>query len=71
MVKRFEVSLDQSGTRSRPRDAKSTRPAVVNSPDEINGNLSTVIITPLSSNKPEISDPRADAVSEERTRDGA
>lgn len=48
MVKRFEVymvNLDPEAS----KDAKNTRPAVVISPDEMNANLSNVIIAPLSS----------------------
>lgn len=49
MVKRFDVFLvsldDEVG-----KDAKNTRPCVVVSPDEINRNISTVIVAPLSSN---------------------
>jgi mRNA interferase MazF len=48
MVKRFEVylvSLDPLPS----KDAKNTRPAVVISPDEVNGNLDSVIIAPISS----------------------
>jgi mRNA interferase MazF len=33
------------------KDAKNTRPAVVISPDEMNRNLSSVIVAPLSSTK--------------------
>ena len=48
MVKRFDVyliNLDERPT----KDAKNTRPAVVISPDEVNRNLSSVIVAPLSS----------------------
>ncbi|MBX7056231.1 MAG: type II toxin-antitoxin system PemK/MazF family toxin [Pyrinomonadaceae bacterium] len=49
MVERFDVFLvsldDEVG-----KDAKNTRPCVVVSPDEINRNISTVIVAPLSSN---------------------
>lgn len=50
MVKRFEVylvNLDADPT----RDAKNTRPAVILSPDELNRNLESVIIAPLSSTR--------------------
>jgi mRNA interferase MazF len=49
MVERFDVflvSLDDAVG----KDAKNTRPCVVVSPDEINRNISTVIVAPLSSN---------------------
>lgn len=50
MVNRFDVFLinldaDFSG------EARNTRPGVVISPDELNHNLGTVIIAPLSSTK--------------------
>lgn len=51
MVERFDVylvSLDAEPS----RDAKNTRPCVVVSPDEINRNISTVLIAPLSSAGP-------------------
>ncbi len=48
MVNRFDVFLvnldDEAGG-----DAKITRPAVVISPDELNRNLQTIIIAPISS----------------------
>jgi mRNA interferase MazF len=49
MVKRFEVylvSLDPEPS----TNAKNTRPCVIISPDEMNDNLRTVIIAPISSN---------------------
>ena len=48
MVARFDVflvSLDADIS----REAKNTRPCVVVSPNEMNGNISNVIIAPLSS----------------------
>ena len=48
MVNRFDVyliNLDENPS----KDAKNTRPAVVISPDELNRNLTTVIVTPISS----------------------
>lgn len=50
MVKRFEVYLVNLDPHPS-RDAKNTRPCVVISPDEINRNLETVIIAPLSATK--------------------
>jgi mRNA interferase MazF len=50
MVSRFEVhlvNLDAEVT----ADPKNTRPCVVISPDEVNGNLASVIIAPLASTK--------------------
>ncbi|MFN2501440.1 MAG: type II toxin-antitoxin system PemK/MazF family toxin [Pyrinomonadaceae bacterium] len=47
MVTRFDVylvNLDAEPT----SDAKNTRPCVVVSPDEMNGNISSVMIAPLS-----------------------
>ena len=47
MVERFDVylvSLDSAPS----KDAKNTRPCVVISPDEMNRNIQTVIIAPLS-----------------------
>ena len=47
MVNRFDiylVNLDDVAT----RDAKNTRPCVVVSPDEMNHNLSHVVIAPIS-----------------------
>ena len=52
MVNRFDVfmiNLDPSPS----ADAKNTRPAVVISPDEMNHNIHTVIIAPLSSTQTE------------------
>ena len=48
MVKRFEVYLINLDPHPS-KDAKNTRPAVVISPDEVNGNLDSIIIAPLSS----------------------
>ena len=51
MVNRFDVylvSLDAEPS----KDAKNTRPCVVISPDEVNHNISNVIIAPLSSAGP-------------------
>ena len=48
MVNRFDVyliNLDENPS----KDAKNTRPAVVISPDELNRNLTTVIVAPISS----------------------
>jgi mRNA interferase MazF len=48
MVNRFDlylVSLDPEPS----ADAKNTRPCIVISPDELNRNLDTVIIAPISS----------------------
>ncbi len=50
MVKRFEVYLVNLDSQPS-KDAKNTRPCIVISPDEINRNLETVIIAPLSSTK--------------------
>jgi mRNA interferase MazF len=50
MVRRFEVflvNLDAEVT----RDPKNTRPCVIISPDEVNRNLSSVIIAPLASTR--------------------
>lgn len=47
MVERFDVylvSLDSPPS----KDAKNTRPCVVVSPDEMNRNIQTVVIAPLS-----------------------
>jgi mRNA interferase MazF len=52
MVNRFDVfllNLDEIPS----DDPKNTRPAVVVSPDELNRNVDTVIIAPLSSTKAE------------------
>jgi mRNA interferase MazF len=48
MVSRFEVYLVNLDAKVSA-DAKNTRPCVVISPDEMNGNISGVIIAPLSS----------------------
>ena len=48
MVNRFDVYLVNLDERIS-KDPKNTRPAVVVSPDELNRNLSTVIIAPISS----------------------
>jgi mRNA interferase MazF len=48
MVNRFDVylvNLDEQAS----KDAKNTRPCVVISPDEMNRNISSVLIAPLSS----------------------
>ena len=50
MVKRFEVYLVNLDLH-HSKDAKNTRPCLVISPDEINQNLETVIIAPLSATK--------------------
>jgi mRNA interferase MazF len=50
MVSRFEVYLVNIDAESS-NDAKNTRPCVVISPDEMNRNISTVIIAPLSTPK--------------------
>jgi len=47
MVNRFEVYLVNLDAEPL-KDAKNTRPCVIISPDEINRNLSSVIIAPLS-----------------------
>lgn len=52
MVRRFEVYLINLDPEPG-NDAKNTRPAVVVSPDELNRNLESVMIVPLSSNGPE------------------
>ena len=47
MVNRFDVfliNLDEKPS----KDAKNTRPAVVISPDELNRNVDTVIVAPIS-----------------------
>ena len=41
----YLINLDERAS----KDAKNTRPAVVVSPDEMNRNLSSVIVAPLSS----------------------
>ena len=48
MVKRFDVYLVNLDERPS-KDAKNTRPAVVISPNELNQNLSSVIVAPVSS----------------------
>ena len=48
MVNRFGVYLINLDERIS-KDPKNSRPAVVVSPDELNSNLSTVIIAPISS----------------------
>lgn len=48
MVSRFEVYLVNLDA-APSKDARNTRPCVVLSPDELNRNVSTVIIAPLSS----------------------
>ena len=47
MVSRFDVYLVNLDTEPS-KDAKNTRPCVVISPDEMNRNISNVIIAPLS-----------------------
>jgi len=52
MVSRFDVylvNLDERVT----KDAKNTRPCVVISPDEMNRNISSVIIAPISNTRQE------------------
>ncbi|MDM7924169.1 MAG: type II toxin-antitoxin system PemK/MazF family toxin [Pyrinomonadaceae bacterium] len=48
MVKRYDVFLVNLD-RTPSDDPKNTRPAVVASPDELNRNVESVIIAPLSS----------------------
>jgi len=48
MVNRFEVYLINLDERPS-EDAKNTRPAVVISPNEMNRNISSVIVAPISS----------------------
>ncbi len=48
MVNRFDVYLVNLDIQVS-KDAKNTRPCVVVSPDELNRNISNVIIAPLSS----------------------
>ena len=48
MVTRFDVFLVNLDT-VPSSDARNTRPGVIISPDELNNNLNTVIIAPLSS----------------------
>ena len=50
MVKRFDVFLINLDDRPSD-DAKNTRPAVVISPDELNRNVETTIVAPLSATK--------------------
>ena len=50
MVKQFDVYMINLDERVS-KDAKNTRPAVVISPDELNRNLSSVIVAPISSTK--------------------
>lgn len=51
MVNRFEVYLVNLDAEPG-KNAKNTRPCVVISPDEMNQNIATVIIAPLSSAGP-------------------
>ena len=51
MVKRFEVYLVNLDAEAS-KDAKNTRPCVVVSPNEMNRNITNVIIAPLSSAGP-------------------
>lgn len=48
MVNRFEIYLLNLDPEISD-DPKNTRPCVVLSPDEMNGNISTVIVAPVSS----------------------
>jgi mRNA interferase MazF len=50
MVSRFEVYLVNLDVEPS-KDAKNTRPCVVVSPDEMNANVSHVIIAPISSSQ--------------------
>ena len=52
MVSRFEVHLVNLDPEIS-RDPKNTRPSVVISPDEVNRNLSSVIIAPIASTNSE------------------
>lgn len=52
MVSRFEVYLVNLDPQVS-RDPKNTRPCVIISPDEVNRNLSSVIIAPLASTNSE------------------
>jgi mRNA interferase MazF len=52
MVSRFEVHLVNLDPEVS-RDPKNTRPCVVISPDEVNHNLTSVIIAPLASTNSE------------------
>lgn len=52
MVDRFEVHLVNLDPQIS-RDPKNTRPCVVVSPDEVNRNLTSVIIAPIASTKSE------------------
>lgn len=51
MVNRFDVYLVNLDPQVS-NDAKNTRPCVIISPDEMNRNISSVIIAPLSSSGP-------------------
>ena len=48
MVNRFDVYMINLDERPS-KDAKNTRPAVVISPDEMNRNIESVIVAPISS----------------------
>jgi len=48
MVKRFDICLVNLDSEVS-KDAKNTRPCVVLSPDEMNGNVRHVLIAPISS----------------------
>jgi mRNA interferase MazF len=50
MVSRFDVYLVNLDSEVS-RDPKNTRPSVIVSPDEINRNIETVLIAPLSSTR--------------------
>jgi mRNA interferase MazF len=50
MVNRFDVYLVNLDPEVS-RDPKNTRPSVVVSPDEVNRNIGTVLIAPISSTK--------------------
>lgn len=50
MVSRFDVHMINLDP-ELSRDPKNTRPGVVLSPDELNRNMATVIIAPISSTK--------------------
>jgi len=52
MVSRFEVYLVNLDHQISP-DPKNTRPCIVISPDEVNRNLTSVIIAPLASTNTE------------------
>jgi mRNA interferase MazF len=47
MVKRFDIFLLDIGPEALSAGGKHTRPCVVVSPDEINQNISSVIIAPI------------------------